>query len=71
MERRGIPTLTITHDTFEVVARAHAETMGVPDVPLFVEPVPDFGIVGADNAKLVSEQAPTILSALTSKKPSP
>ena len=64
MERRGIPTITITHDTFEDAARLHAETMGLPSLPLLVEPLPESGIVSHDVDRTVRQNEATILSAL-------
>ncbi|MQB01499.1 MAG: hypothetical protein GEU78_14610 [Actinobacteria bacterium] len=63
-----MPTLTITHDTFEAVALMHAETMGIPEVPLLVEPTPKGGIVGVDIAAVVRENAENILRALTANE---
>lgn len=68
IERRGVPTLTITHDTFAVVAKAHAETMGMPDVPLLVEPTPKSGIVGIDIRQVVEDNAKVILEALVGQQ---
>ena len=64
IERRGIPTITITHNTFEEASRLHAETMGLPSLPLLVEPLPESGIVSHDVDSLVRQNEATILSAL-------
>ena len=40
LERRGVPTVTVTHANFEVAARTQARTMGLPDLGLAVTPRP-------------------------------
>jgi hypothetical protein len=38
LEVQGKPTITICHSTFERAARTHALTVGLPDLPLLIEP---------------------------------
>ncbi|MBI3965830.1 MAG: hypothetical protein HY329_09365 [Chloroflexi bacterium] len=40
LERRGIPTVCVTHDTFELAAKTHADLKGMPDLRLAVTPRP-------------------------------
>ncbi len=40
LERKGIPTLAISHDRFEAAARGQAEVLGLKDVALLVVPQP-------------------------------
>ena len=40
LEKQGIPTTVVVHDTFERAARTQAQIMGLPDLPLAVMPRP-------------------------------
>ena len=65
IEKRGKPTITICHDKFEVPARVHAETMGMPNVPLLIEPAPQGGTMSTNPAAVARAQAEAIIRALT------
>lgn len=64
IEKRGIPTLTIAHDTFEAAANMHAEILGLPQIPLLVEPTPDSSSATVDSKRIVAEKWQQILGAL-------
>jgi hypothetical protein len=40
LEKRGVPSVTLSHANFEAAARAHARVLGLPDLPLAVMPRP-------------------------------
>lgn len=40
LEKQGIPTTVVVHDTFERAASTQATIMGLPDLPLAVMPRP-------------------------------
>lgn len=71
LERRGIPTVTVTHDLFEAPARAQARALGLPDLKL--------AVIGRTNAwetpeeilKKADDLFSTVVSQLTeaSKEP--
>jgi hypothetical protein len=68
MERRGVPTLTITHEAFLRAARMHARMTGIPDLPLLVEPSPDAGNVGRDVDTIVFGNEAAIIGALLASR---
>lgn len=69
IEKRGIPTLTIAHDTFEAAAKMHAEVLGLPQIPLLVEPTPKSTSATAEPERVVDEKWQQILAALLSTEP--
>lgn len=64
IEKRGVPTLTIVHDTFETAAKMHAEILGLAEVPLLVEPTPKSGSATTDPEGVAAEHWQEILAAL-------
>lgn len=40
IEKQGLPTTVVVHDTFERAARTQAKAMGVEELPLAVMPRP-------------------------------
>jgi hypothetical protein len=65
VERRGKPTVTIVHDAFERAARLHARALGMPDLPLLVEPAPRGGTINFEVKELARRKLADLLSALT------
>ncbi len=65
LETQGKPTITICHDTFERAARNHAAAMGLPDLPLLVEPAPRGGNLTTDARDLAERNLDRVLAALT------
>lgn len=63
-EKRGKPTITVCHDTFENAAHMHAELQNMPDIPLLIEPNPEGGSVSHDVSRLAEEKLPEVLAAL-------
>ena len=43
LERKGLPTVVIAHDTFEKAARFQAQGMGLPSARIVTTPVPHPG----------------------------
>lgn len=64
MEKRGVATVTIAHDTFARVAVLHAKALGLPDLPIIVEPSPESGVVGEDVDRVADETFDQLLEAL-------
>ena len=64
LERLGKPTVTIAHDTFETAARLHAKALGMPALPLLVEPAAVGGNLATDVADLARERLGEVAAAL-------
>jgi len=69
LERRGKPTITIAHDKFERAARAHARSLGMPDLPLLVEPAPKGGNLSSDAPQVARANLDLVIRSLTSQPP--
>lgn len=69
IEKRGIPTVTIAHDTFAAVAAMHAKILGLESVPIIVEPSPESGVVGDDVNRFADESFDDLLRALLAPAP--
>ena len=69
LEVRGRPTITICHDVFERSARFHATTLGLPDLPLLIEPAPKgSNVTHAGDADALAERSLVrVLAALTAR----
>jgi len=67
LEVQGKPTITICHDTFVRAARNHATTVGLPDLPLLVEPAPARGNLTLDPRALAERSLDRVLAALTAR----
>jgi len=67
LEVHGKPTITICHDNFERAARFHAATLGLPDLPLLIEPAPKGSNVTleADAGPLAARALLRVVAALT------
>jgi hypothetical protein len=64
IEKRGIPTVTIAHDTFATVAAMHARILGLEEIPIIVEPAPESGVVGDDVERFADETFDQLLDGL-------
>ncbi len=68
LERRGKPTITVTHDKFERAARSHAKSLGIPDLRLLIEPAPRGGSISADVRHIAEANLDLVIRSLTSSK---
>jgi hypothetical protein len=68
IEKRGKPTLTISLDLFANAAKMHAEILGMPDIPLFIECAPKGGRVTREITALTEEDINRIVASLTAKE---
>lgn len=66
-ETQGKPTITICHDPFERPARNHAAAMGLPDLPLLVEPAPQGGNLTTNARDLAERNLDRVVAALTAR----
>jgi hypothetical protein len=64
-ESRGIPTVTIVQDRFEVAARLHAEAGGLKDLPMIIEPSPDVSNIPPDPREIARLRLAEVVDALT------
>jgi hypothetical protein len=64
-ETQGKPTITICHDTFERAARHHAAGLGLPDLPLVIEPAPKGGNLTVNARELAERNLDRVVAALT------
>lgn len=76
LEKQGKPTITVCHSTFEKPARLHAKSIGMPDLPLLIEPVPrgasvnrDMAAVNAMADTMIDEVIRCLTGALASSQP--
>jgi hypothetical protein len=65
LAKKGIPSVTIVWDTFEVPARTQARIFGVPDIPLLVIPHQEPGEGEADLRRRAEAYADDVLALLT------
>lgn len=69
LEKRGIPTLSVIQDRFEREARAVARMLGMPDLPMIIEPSADAGYMGSRDASvLLRERRDQVFESLTTAK---
>jgi hypothetical protein len=66
-ETQGKPTITVCHDTFERAARTHAAALGLPDLPLLVEPAPKGGNLTVNARELAERNLDRVVAALTAR----
>ncbi len=66
LEKRGKPTITVTHDKFERAAHAHAKSLGMPDLPLLVEPAPKGGNLTTEAPQVAQANLDLVIQSLTS-----
>ena len=62
----GVPTITICHAPFERAARRHAITLGLPDLPLLIEPSPKGSNLTVDAAGIAARTFDRVLASLIS-----
>ncbi|HEX7785352.1 MAG TPA: hypothetical protein VF653_03955, partial [Methylomirabilota bacterium] len=65
LERRGIPTVLFTAETFVHDARRSAASFGLPDLPLAVVPRPFTNQRPEDIHRMVDETFEQVLTGLT------
>lgn len=65
LESRGRPTLTLVEERFRVAAGFHAELVGLPDIPLLVEPEPESGTLQHNPEGVVEAGLEAIQRAFT------
>ncbi len=66
LEKLMKPTITVCHDKFERAARLHAEALGMPALPLLIEPAPASGNIASDVAHLARAAVSQVIGALCS-----
>ena len=66
-EAQGKPTITVCHDTFERAARNHAAALGLPDLPLLVEPAPKGGNLTVNPREIAERSLGRVVAALTAR----
>ena len=64
-ESRGIPTVTIIQDRFEVAARLHAEAGGLASLPMIIEPSPDVSNIPPDPREIARQRLAEVVDAFT------
>ena len=70
LEQQGKPTVTVAHDKFERAARSHAKSLGMPDLPLLIEPAPKGGNISTDVRDIAEANLDLVIRALTSSEES-
>jgi hypothetical protein len=70
-ERLGKPTITLAHEMFAYAARAQAKALGMPSLPILVEPAPPSGNLPRDVRAVAEEHFDEVLRALTQPAPIP
>ncbi len=70
LEKLGKPTVTITHDRFEAIARLHCRNLGIPELAFVVQNAPAGGtvVVGPDDSANTAEAvrcAEMVIAGLT------
>lgn len=71
IEKRGIPTVTIAHATFAPAAELHARVLGLVELPVIVEPLPESGVVSHDVQGVADDTFSEVLAALISPSSEP
>jgi hypothetical protein len=65
LETMGLPTITICHAPFETAARKHATTLGVPNLPLLIEPAPRGSNLTVNAPEMALTSFDRVIAALT------
>jgi hypothetical protein len=65
LEKMGLPTITICHAPFETAARRHATTLGLPNLPLLIEPAPKGSNLTANATELAVRAFDRVIASLT------
>lgn len=68
LEKRGKPTVTISHDKFERASHIHARSLGMPDLVFLIEPAPKGGNISIEVKDLASENIDLVIQSLTSDR---
>lgn len=71
IEKRGVPTVTIAHDTFAAAATLHAKVLGLPEIPVVIEPLPNSGVVSDDVEGVADDTFGQVLAALVAGQDEP
>ncbi len=64
LERRGVPTVTISHHVFESAARAQARALGLAELAIAPVPQPSPWETLEDERKKAEDLFPTIIKSL-------
>lgn len=64
IEKQGIPTTVVVHDTFERAARTQANAMGIEELPLAVMPRPRVNWDETKREEILSTLYSAVKSAL-------
>lgn len=67
LERLGKPTITICHAPFETAARKHAATLGLPNLPLLIEPAPKGSNLTVNAPEIAAKSLDRVIAALTKR----
>ena len=67
LELQGRPTITICHAPFERAARHHAAVLGLPDLPLLIEPAPKGSNLTINASELAVSGFDLLVAALTAQ----
>ncbi len=67
LEVKGCPTITICHAPFERAARRHASALGLPDLPLLIEPAPTASNLTTDPREVAHKSLDRVIAALTAR----
>jgi hypothetical protein len=65
LETIGLPTITICHAPFETAARKHAGTLGLPNLPLLIEPAPKGSNLTVNAPEMALAAFDKVIAALT------
>ena len=66
LEKKGKPTVTISHDKFERASHIHARSLGMPDLVFLIEPAPKGGNISTDVKDLAQKNIDLVIESLTS-----
>ena len=65
MERRGVPTATLTTDEFAALAKRECGSLGLPEMPLVMLPHPTSSLSGADAVARAEEAVDEVVRIIT------
>lgn len=65
MERRGVPTATLTTDEFASLAKRECGSLGLPEMPLVVLPHPTSSLLGPDAEARAKEAVNEVVRIIT------
>jgi hypothetical protein len=67
LEKMGLPTITICHAPFETAARQHATTLGLPNLPLLIEPAPKGSNLTTNAPEVAARAFDRVIASLTKR----